>query len=90
MKYIVGTLHSDKYKLNSSIEVTVQTDGDGYHAEWGEVGEYGTGETIKESISDLTENIISLYETLRYRPDIKIGKNLQRIIDVMKSVIIEK
>ena len=72
----IWDLDNPSYRLKvDCIPISVEEwEGDGFAAHWHDVEAVGFGDTIQETLADLRQCIIELYEDLMNEPDDKLGK----------------
>ncbi len=83
---LIHSLHDLRVELNVPIPIAVESDGYQYIAYAPDSDIYGCGDTEYEAIDDLRQSIVELYFDLK---DEKLGKDLQKIFNYLKSVINE-
>lgn len=83
----IHSLHNKRLELITALSVVIEYDGHQFIAYAPDVDIYGCGDTEYEAMEDLRQSIVELYFDLK---DEKLGRDLQRIFDYLKSIIEEK
>jgi len=80
----IHSLHDSRLELNVPIPISVEYDNYQFVAYAPDSDIYGSGDTEYEAIDDLRQSIVELYFDLKNE---KLGKDLQKILDYLESVI---
>jgi len=83
----IRSLHDSRLEINVPLPVTLENDGYQSIAYAPDMDIYGCGETEYEAIEDLRRSIADLYFDLKEE---KLGADLQRIFEYLRSVVVEK
>lgn len=80
-----GALNDPEYKLRDSIPLKVETEDNHVIVNWGEIDEYGVGESLSEAITDFARSLRSLYRSLHATE--ALGPDLLKVRSVMDLYI---
>lgn len=84
---LIHSLHDLRLELNTPIPITIEYDGYQFITYAPDSDIYGCGDTEYEAIEYLRQSIVELYFDLKGE---KLGKDLQKIFEYLKTVINEK
>ena len=83
----IKNLYNDKLELKEPLNIILEQDSGSFVASSVDIDAYGIGDSEKEAIKDLGDNIEDLYFTLKKEGKEKLGPDMLKISNFISSII---
>ena len=84
--FTLGSLRDRRLRVVEAIEVVPRTEGGKHVLEAPELNEFGFGDNLSESLSDLQAAIVELYLTLEIEPQ-RLGPDLESVWAILSQKV---